>query len=136
MVEFAYRETPTTQAGVLCEVAAERARQASKWGPQDYPSLCQALLQRDGGCSPNRMAEEYEIPSESRAKFLCDTAFDRGEGTYAHVLVEEVSEAVCAMDDATIRGELVQVAAVAVAWVEAIDRRLAGSEGARETGRG
>jgi hypothetical protein len=37
--------------------------------------------------------------------------------------MEEVGEALQADNDADLRAELVQVAAVAMAWIDAIDRR-------------
>lgn len=110
---------------ILAEVAGERARQVAKWGRQDIPSVDAALSARDGGCEAERMASEYEIPGEHRAKFLCENAFAMARGTFAHIAIEEVSEAVCAPDDQARRAELVQCAAVFVAWIEAIDRRAA-----------
>jgi hypothetical protein len=48
--------------------------------------------------------------------------------SWALILLEEVSEAVEAIGDVTaLRAELVQVGAVACAWVEAIDRRQGGA---------
>lgn len=41
------------------------------------------------------------------------------------MLLEEVAEAFAESDDARLRAELVQVAAVAQAWIESIDRRSA-----------
>jgi hypothetical protein len=113
---------------VLAEVRAERVRQDAKWGEQNHPSLDRALMERPGGCASSRMCEEYEIPDEERAKFLCNDSFRAGCGTFAHILVEEVSEAISAGVDseAALREELVQVAAVAVGWIEAIDRRAKG----------
>lgn len=109
---------------VLTEVGGERAAQDAKWGEQNHPDLDQVLLNRPGGCTPQRMAEEYEIPTASRARFLCDTKHQRGQGTWADILVEEVAEAIGTNGDTgALRTELIQVAAVAVAWVEAIDRR-------------
>ena len=110
---------------VLREVHQERVCQDSKWGVQNHPSLDQVLLGRPGGCSPERMAEEYEICSENRAKFLCEQAFQSGRGTYGHIAIEEMAEVICARDEQSIRAELIQLAAVCVAWVEAIDRRSA-----------
>lgn len=110
---------------LVAEVIAEREAQIEQWGVQDYPSVDPVLLARAGGCSPERMAEEYEMPSEERAKFLCRTAFERGQGTYAHVAVEELAEVICAPTDAARRGELVQLAAVCHGWIQAIDRRAA-----------
>lgn len=111
--------------GPVGDVIRERQAQESKWGQQNHPWLDPVLLNRNGGASPQRLAEEYEIPTESRAKFLCENAFKIGIGSYAHILVEEVAEAVAEQDEAKARIELIQVAAVAVAAVEAIDRRAA-----------
>lgn len=71
------------------------------------------------------MCEEYEIPSETRAKTKCEIAFEKGEGTYMHVLVEELSEACsCGNNIQALRAELIQVAAVTVAMIECIDRNI------------
>ena len=100
--------------GVLAEVVAERVRQQRKWGEQNHPDgtgpgtlgiLC--LCGRDVG----------------EAQDLCVRSFREGRGTYAHILWEEVAEALAVSDAARLREELLQVAAVAVAWVECIDRR-------------
>ncbi len=53
-----------------------------------------------------------------------------GDGTRTLVLGEEFGEvcrAVLEGDEANLREELIQVAAVAVAWVEAIDRERMGA---------
>lgn len=112
---------------VLNEVLFERARQIKKFGRQDHvPSFDQVLLNRAGGCDPIRMAEEYEVPTANRGRRLCEGAFKRKQGTYAHILIEEVAEAVAEChDEAKLRAELIQVAAVCVGWIEAIDRRAA-----------
>ncbi len=111
---------------VLSELMEERARQHAKWGDQNCPSLDRVLLEREGGCSPERMAEDYEIPGENRAKFLCQNRFRQGEGTWGHILIEEVSEAIaCLGDEVAMREELIQVAAVTVAWIEYLDRKAA-----------
>src|SRR4051812_5124597 len=113
-----------TTSDVLSEVQAERARQDVKWGEQNHPDVDQVLMTRPGGCSPRRMAEEYEIPTAPRAKFTTDTAASRGECTWTAIAVEELAEAVEAFalgDTAAGRTELVQLAAVCVQWVQAID---------------
>lgn len=111
---------------VLLEVAYERGRQDARWGEQNWQDVDTTLTMRPGGCTPERMAQEYEIPTETRAKVLCETAFARGDGTYAHIAVEELCEAIAAGTNkgpAALRKELVQCAAVFVAWIECIDRR-------------
>lgn len=106
--------------GVLAEVAAERVRQDAKWGQQDHPCVDEPHIGK-----PGWIGIRYGIIGEAEAKRQCETAFAAGCGTYADIAIEEVAEAVCAEDDAKRRAELVQCAAVFVAWIEAIDRRNA-----------
>lgn len=95
-------------AGVLAEVQAERERQDVKWGQQNHPD-------GTGNTSQQKDAD--------RARRWCQDAFGAGYGTWSYVLAEEVAEANAERDPAKLRAELLQVAAVAVAWVDAIDRR-------------
>lgn len=112
---------------VLDEVRAERARQDEKWGVQDHPDddpTAWWYNSRDRGARERRAAE-LEVPSEHRAQFLTESAARMRAVTWGHILVEELAEAVDAIGDSSaLRAELIQVAAVAVAWIEAIDRRL------------
>ena len=92
---------------VLVEVFEERERQDAKWGEQNHP---------DGtGDGYAAMAGAYHT--------ICDWKHKIGAGAYLDILLEEVFEAAAESDPAKLRTELVQVAAVAVAWVECIDRR-------------
>lgn len=87
-------QTSGNRANVLAAVAAERARQDAKWGQQN--------------------CHDFE---------------------WVSILTEEVGEAAAEANEANfssgrnrgdfslLREELVQVAAVACAWIEAIDRR-------------
>lgn len=97
-------------AAVAREVIQERVRQEAKWGEQNHPDGTGGPLWEDHARSQRRM---------------CDEAFSNGNGTWRHVLSEEFAEALAERDPAKLRAELIQVAAVAVAWVEAIDRRTA-----------
>lgn len=106
------------------EIKIERQKQEEKWGEQNHPCLDQVLLKRDGGCTPLRMCDQYEIPSENRAKFLCENSFEKGRGTYAHIAIEEMSEVISAFDINKRREELIQLTTVCVAWIEKIDRDL------------
>lgn len=98
--------TPTDH--VLDDVAAERAAQTAKWGEQNHP---------DG-----TNAREY---GEARDfyRMQCDISAERKETTWRHILLEETYEAFAESDPVKLRRELVQVAAVVVAWIESIDRR-------------
>ena len=116
---------------ILGEITAERVRQDAKWGEQNHPDVDRVLTGRPTGCRVERMAMEYNIPSANSAREACDVAARIGQCTWAHILVEEIAEAVEAATLAqlgqgplaALRKELVQVAAVAVSWIEAIDRR-------------
>lgn len=57
------------------------------------------------------------------ARETCNVFTDAGMLTWLHILQEEVFEAFAEEDPAELRKELIQVAAVAVAWVEDIDSR-------------
>lgn len=103
---------------VLSEVLAERIRQDIRWGEQNH---------NDGtGVAP----EQTKLADNAKA--MCQQAFAEGRGDWAHILFEEVREALAESDPAKLRTELIQTAAVAVAWVEAIDRRAAVAPAAAE----
>lgn len=73
--------------------------------------------------SPQRMCEEYEIPSEDRARQLVEIHVERRDLTYFHILMEEISEvASCGSNVEELRKELIQSAAVLVAMIESLDR--------------
>ena len=105
-------------AAVAREVIQERLNQVEKWGEQNHPDgtgpdgMWMAIFRHDfAHCA-------------TIAKLQVDHDANRGTSTYAGILLEEVFEALAEDNPARLREELIQVAAVAVAWVEAIDRRL------------
>lgn len=99
---------PRALASALRAVVAERRRQDTTFGEQNHP---------DGTGGP----DEQELVIAARAAY--EDAKAHGQLTWLNVLLEEVAEALAESDPARLREELVQVAAVATAWVEAIDRR-------------
>jgi hypothetical protein len=101
---------PTTNV-VLVDICAERDRQDQKWGKQSHPDGT-----GEGVCPGFKATAE---------KLKAATAYAAQEGrlTWRHILKEEVAEAVAESDRARLRAELVQVAAVAVAWIEDLDGR-------------
>lgn len=99
---------------VLTDIAAERARQDEKWGEQNHP---------DGTGADYTLAEVAELDVRF-ARTRCDRAFERGAGSWEHILFEEFCEAMAEDDPVRLRAELLQLAAVAVHWIEAIDQRL------------
>jgi hypothetical protein len=109
---------------IIEEIKQERFKQDAKWGEQNHPCLDQTLLNRKEGCTPQRMTEEYGIPSELKAKQSCDSKAEKGECTWADIALEEFSESISTFDIHKRREELIQLAAVVVAWVEKIDRDI------------
>lgn len=103
---------PMLQRPVLAEVDAERRRQDEKWGEQNH---------EDG------VGYRYLRRKAAIARRECDAGFAAGSGSWRLILREEYAEALACTDPADLRAELIQVAAVAVAWIEAIDRRAATS---------
>lgn len=104
---------------VLADVLAERARQDARFGRQDHPDGTGP--ERD---NPVRLA--YTIgEATDTARQITDRALSRGTVTFADILTEEVFEALAETGPARLRAELVQVAASAVCWIEALDRRAA-----------
>ncbi len=112
-----------TPRRAITDVENEMQRQFEKWGEQNHPDHDPVLTGRAGGVTGQRLAQHHEIASAVRAKYLCHVAEKRGKLTWSHILVEEVAEAIEEQDPERLREELVQVAAVAVSWIEAIDRR-------------
>lgn len=98
---------PPIVPSVLDEVQVERDRQNAKWGEQNH---------QVGGY----FRRPIELADDLR-RWLRE-----GSAAWELILLEEVAEAWDAIgNENALRAELVQVAAVAVAWVEAIDRREA-----------
>jgi len=94
---------------VLVEVRNERRRQDEKWGVQSHP---------DGTGIGPYWSERAEAQKDMNAM-----AVERGALTWRGILEEEVFEAFAESDKALLRAELLQVAAVAIAWVEHNDRQ-------------
>ena len=114
--------TTNDRQGVLQEVHEERSRQNVKWGEQNHPN----------GTGPHSIPLKaieggYATPYANQLADLATAATDRhaadGRVTWSDILLEEVFEALAESDPARLRTELIQVAAVATQWVEAIDRR-------------
>ncbi|GAA2124144.1 nucleoside triphosphate pyrophosphohydrolase [Actinomadura napierensis] len=111
---------PGSLAKVLTNIAAERAAQDRMWGVQEFPD----------GSGPAFAGEA------DQAKADCAAAWSRGELTWRHVLAEEFHEALAESEPAPLRNELVQTAAVAVKWIQSLDRRNGGTEHRTKEGGG
>ncbi len=112
-------------AGPLGAIAAERAAQVAKWGEQNHPDLSgDEGSQRESRAAFATWADNYRAINDGQF----DPRDTDPRRDWTGVLLEEVYEALAESDPAKLRTELVQVAAVAVAWIEAIDRRAAKRE--------
>ena len=93
----------TTQEAVLAELDRIRTRQRRMFPQAQYPNGTRAPATRG------------EIP--------LPVAPPRMPVTWASILREQVIEALEHQDRAELREELLQVAAVAIAWIEDLDTR-------------
>jgi len=115
------------------EVLAERARQDAKWGEQNHPDGTGPDTQPLGDIVFREAYRDAHTGSlttikastlASAATEVTDVAAAHGNVTWTDILFEEFTEAVAEKDPIKLRAELIQVAAVAQQWVQAIDRRL------------
>lgn len=102
-------------AHVLMDVSEERERQTRKWGEQHHLDHCPYLYREW-----DRWADNWKAINDRRVQ--------KDELSWDGILLEEVYEALAETDPAMLREELVQVAAVAVAWIEDIDSREVSGE--------
>lgn len=104
--------TPVTPAGmapVLTAVMDERIRQHRLYGDQSH--------------LPDGTGDQLARLTADNRRRECDLAQQEGQLTWRHILAEEAAEAMAEADPARLRAELIQVAAVCVQWVQAIDGR-------------
>ena len=102
--------------GVLLEVLEEREKQDAKWGEQNHPLL--------GGDIPASALSYYAVRADNW-KAINDQRVSKAKMGWDSIALEEVYEALAESDPAKAREEYVQLAAVAVAAIECIDRRAA-----------
>lgn len=93
---------------ILDLVADEIARQVDLWGEQNHPD-------GTGLSGDTRRSANF--------KALMKVLASSDQMTWRDILYEEMLEVCDATDPQELKTELIQVAAVAVSWVEAIDRR-------------
>ena len=102
---------------VMRQIREERALQDAKWGERNHP---------DRDPLENHHVETHLYAFRAnRWKEINEQRSQTDRTGWDGVLLEEVYEAISEVDPAKLRAELVQVAAVAAAWIEAIDRRTA-----------
>ena len=104
------KSTATDALSIADEVVDERLRQDEVWGTQDHECVYSwADRQRFAG-----QADHWKQRNDARVR--------QGRITWDGILLEEVFEALGEGDRELRRAELIQVAAVAMAWVECMDR--------------
>lgn len=97
-------------AGAFCSILVERRRQ-----DQLFPG--ELLIDGTGATEPLRVLA-------AAIRRAGDELNHTEKNSFAHVLAEEVLEAFVETDLGSLRCEVVQVGAVAVKWIEDIDRRM------------
>lgn len=121
---------------ILAEVADERREQDKQWGEQNHPQADPVILARlatgtHPGDVARRLAEEYEVPTAVRARFICE---NEKPTTWFGIALEEfceVLDAIATSNPARAREEWIQLSAVSAAAAESLDR----NEG-RQVGKG
>lgn len=103
---------------ILVDILKERDAQDIKWGEQNHPDTSHG--HRVHYNSHLQIAEDWKFRNKHRAQ--------QGTVAWDGILLEEAYEACGETDLERKVAELIQVAAVAVAWVEAIQRRQVGEQ--------
>lgn len=113
-----------TWNAILEEVSQERERQDTKWGEQNHPDRMPDAYPHGDSPDYAKAARYWQSSNATRVNWMnaAGQPPDRN-AAWEGILLEEVYEALAEVDRVKLRAELIQVAAVAVAWVEAIDRR-------------
>lgn len=98
---------------IFDEIVFERINQNAVWGEQNHKSF------PDRSIIP--LVKEEDVKSE------CEFSRENGDLNWGIILLEEVTEALnCKGSDRQLREELIQAAAVIVAWLECLDRNSDG----------
>lgn len=116
--------SPAIDPDVIADIGAERERQNEQWGgpahDDRHPDRTGVNVRHP--TQPNLRRWGYD-PEDQTAR--TKTLFRLGDGGWSDILAEAVAKAFAEADPGLLREKLIPVAAVVLAWVEAIDRRLA-----------
>lgn len=102
---------------ILQSISVERSRQEMKWGVQELVDRIEGVMNE----SPNHwldVAVNYKNEDRKNPEGI----------SWQSVLMEEVAEAFAETEPTEIIGELIQVAAVCVAWIENLSSRNMGTK--------
>lgn len=130
----------------LAEIRAEATRSIEKHGEQGHlpmgtgpETLPLAVMPHIGDMRPHVSAESLAVRATLDTKAHSQNEGGDGTVTWWHILREEVFEAAAEDDPAALRAELVQVAAVALKMIDALDSAVAahdpGGDSLRRGGR-
>lgn len=117
----------TRSLKALFDVIEELERQDKKWGEQNHPNGTGPDVYPFDGIDDVEQMEPCDIDATTlmvRAKGSTDFRARINSVTWRDILLEEVFEALAEDVPWKLREELIQVAAVATQWVEAIDRKI------------
>lgn len=111
------QEQHAIREGIIHEIRQERSHQIAKWGDRSWGHFDVSQL---GG------SNAHLLPDLGSARRTVEDEVRGDRLTWTSIAVEELCEAVDAalnQDIPALRGELVQLAAVVLAWIEDLDRR-------------
>ncbi len=116
-------------------IVEEMWRQHQKWGEQNHPDLDPNPTKLEDPNYPDDIddreiqvlhARELEIPTAYGARYNCERAVANKTLNWGVILIEEVAEAIeqgALKNEAELKKELVQCAAVCSSWIQSINRR-------------
>ncbi len=100
-------------------IQREQDRQLAKWGVQDHPSF---EITPDWG-------RVERVESCEEVKEMVDSKVKDGTLAWEDILIEEVAESLAEVtSNEALKTELIQIAAVALSWIESINRQAAAVE--------
>lgn len=122
---------PEATRPILDEVIEERRRQHDKFGDQSHradgirPGAPTVILAAIGDHTGRALAaySNHGLADRLRARCQSSEINSPHGSTFEEILTEEWGEVLASPSIGALRSELIQVAAVAVQWVEAIDAR-------------
>jgi hypothetical protein len=107
---------------IIRDLRVERIAQEMKWGTQSHPDgTGPTLSSLTSGPELITSGSNSELAQSAIAR--CDELHRSGAGTWENILTEEWAEALATSDPIELRRELIQVMAVAAAWIADIDSR-------------
>ena len=112
---------PVTEDEILADIRRERERQDEKWGEENHKDGTGSLY-----CPPQAIFNNglpYSSLAARMRRIVDGDSEMQGQTTWLKILLEEVLEAAACDDVEELDDELNQIAAVAVQWRAAIQRR-------------